>query len=279
MSMSECTQRIGIAAGLALLLATGPAGAYPGGTPDFVTDVAPFCAACHSSISVDALAGAGERAEKEVAATKHLALIRAGDKGYGELSEAERATLVQHIQALDAASTIEVEHPPQVAPGETFQITVRLAGGAGPVVGLALVDRAHRWYARPASAVGWKVVGAPTIIGSDGQPQKEWLERRPERFDRGVTFVNVTGIESDASTGSFASAKVIFNLQAPKEPGNYPLVGAYLYGTEKGSPLGYTVSPLGYQQTRGGYTGKSGRVKFSEPVVITVKPGAAAGPN
>ena len=34
--------------------------AYPGGTPSYQTDIAPFCAACHSSVSVAALAGAGE---------------------------------------------------------------------------------------------------------------------------------------------------------------------------------------------------------------------------
>jgi len=259
-----------------LLWSAGGAGAYPGGTPDFVTDVAPFCAACHSSTRAEDLAGAGERAEKEVAAVKHLALITAGDKAYGEMSEADRATLVQHIEALDAASTIEIEHPPQVAPGESFQITVRLEGGAGPAVGLALVDRPHRWHARPASAAGWTVVGAPTIIGTDGKPQTEWLSRRPERVGRGITYVNVTGVASDASTGSFAKSKVIYTLKAPDKPGNYPLVGAYLYGTEKGTPLGYSLNPLGYKQTRGGYTGKSGRVKFSEPIVITVKAGASA---
>ena len=39
------------------LAAPWVAGAYPGGTPDFQTDVAPFCAACHSSRSEEALAG------------------------------------------------------------------------------------------------------------------------------------------------------------------------------------------------------------------------------
>ena len=42
----------GLAALTALLLAMFSSGAdaYPGGTPDFQTDVAPFCAACHSSV-------------------------------------------------------------------------------------------------------------------------------------------------------------------------------------------------------------------------------------
>ena len=41
------------------------ASAYPGGTPSFQTDVAPFCAGCHSSRDAAALAGTGERATKE----------------------------------------------------------------------------------------------------------------------------------------------------------------------------------------------------------------------
>ena len=48
----------------AALLTPGLGAAYPGGTPNFQTDVAPFCAACHSSRDESALAGAGERATK-----------------------------------------------------------------------------------------------------------------------------------------------------------------------------------------------------------------------
>ena len=61
--------------------------AYPGGTPDFQTDVIPYCAACHSSIDEASLQGAGERAGKEVADRKHFAPILAGEKAYGNLSE------------------------------------------------------------------------------------------------------------------------------------------------------------------------------------------------
>ena len=143
-----------------LLLAFGllpwSASAYPGGTPDFQTDVAPFCAACHSSLEESALAGApGDRATKELADNKHLAPIMAGAKPYADLSQADRARLVELIKSVDAHSLVEVDFPPQVAPGETFQVTVRVQGGAGPVVAVGLVDRPHRWYARPASSVGW----------------------------------------------------------------------------------------------------------------------------
>jgi hypothetical protein len=257
----------------ALAAAPLPAIGYPGGTPSYQTDVAPFCASCHSSVSEDALAGVeGDRAKKELIANKHLAVILAGGKpGYAELSEGDRAKLVEQIRALDANTKIEMDFPPQVQKGETFQVIVRVTGGAGPVVGVGLVDRPHRWFARPASVVGWSVVGAPSIIGPDGQPQHEWLQRRPEEFGRGITFVNVTGIESDASQEKWASAKVIYTLRAPDKPGNYPLVGVLFYGSEKGSPLGYETHPVYGKQPRGGLGGASGRVKFTDTHVITVK--------
>ena len=260
-------------ASLIVALATAmQATAYPGGTPSFQTDVTPFCAACHSSRSVEALAGAGERAEKELAENKHIAGILTGSGNYEKLSQADRATLAAHIRAVDANSTIELEFPPQVAPGETFQVTARVTGGAGPAVAVALVDRAHRWFARPASTAGWTVVGAPTVIGPGGRPQTEWIKRRPERFDRGITFVNITGVASDAIAGEWATGRVIFTLRAPDEPGNYPLTGTYWYGTEKATKLGYVEDPVtGRRNVLGGYTGKSGRVLFTEEHTITVK--------
>ena len=59
---------------LALALASvAPEGAlaYPGGTPDFQTNLVPACSACHSSISAQDLAGAGPRADKELAENPH----------------------------------------------------------------------------------------------------------------------------------------------------------------------------------------------------------------
>ena len=58
-------------------LASTTASAYPGGTPAYVTDVAPYCASCHSSASEDQLQGMPPaRASAELAANKHLAKIR-----------------------------------------------------------------------------------------------------------------------------------------------------------------------------------------------------------
>ena len=260
-----------IAAAFLVFVSSG-ASAYPGGTPEFQTDVAPFCAACHSSVNVESLEGAGARAEKELSTNKHLALILQGEGPYEKLAEADRATLAQQIQAVEANSSIQlVDYPPQVKTGESFNVTVLVTGGAGPGVGVGLVDRAHRWYARPASSAGWRVIGAPTVIGPDGRPQSDWLERRPSRMDRKVTFVNVTGVSSDAAAGKWSKSKVIYTLRAPERPGDYPLVGVYLFGTEKATALGSTEHPVYGKQPLGGYGGKSGRVKFTQSLVISVK--------
>jgi len=244
--------------------------AYPGGTPDFQTDVAPYCAACHSSTSEDDLSGLGDRAQSELALNKHFAAIRAGEGLYAELPEADRAKLIELLASIDKNSTIALEFPASVVPGSTFQVTVKLTGGAGPSVGVGLVDRPHRFFAKPASALGWEVVGAPTIIGPKG-PQTDWIERRPEREGRNVTFVNVGGISSNADQDKWSRAKIIYTLRAPEAVGDYPLVGAYFYGTETGTALSTREHPEYGPQPLGGTLGKSGRVKFSKEAMISVK--------
>jgi len=256
----------------AILLSAGTAPAYPGGTPGYQTNVAPFCASCHSSRSEAALAGApGERATKELVANKHLAQIQKGEGGYADLSEADRATLVQQIQALDEATTIELTAPKTVKPGETFTVTVDLTGGAGPVVGVALVDAAHRWLARPASGAGWQVVEPPNVIGQDFKEQTGWLNRRPASMGRNLSYVNVTGIASDASKKEWGRAQVVFTLRAPVERGTHPLAAVYWYGTEKGMPLGHEVDPIRGKIPRGSFTGASGRLLFTPVKQIKVQ--------
>ncbi len=265
---------LALATALMALAFSGAANAYPGGTPDFQTDVGPYCAACHASTAEQDLAGLGDRARTELPATKHYAAIRSGAGHYAEIPEADREKLVELLSAVDRNSTILLEFPPSVAPGETFQVTVKVTGGAGPSVGIGLVDRPHRFFAKPASALGWEVVGAPTILGPKG-PQSAWIERRPEREGRDVTFVNVDGIQSSADQDKWSRAKVIFTLRAPTAEGDFPLVGAYFYGTETGAAMSTRIHPEFGPQPMGGALGKSGRVKFSEKAVITVK---AAGP-
>src|SRR5262249_1906355 len=136
--------RRGAAAALFAPGAAAPAAAYPGGTPDFQTDVAPFCAACHSSRSAGAFEGAGERAQEELAEHKHIARILAGQRGYESLSAPDRESLVKQIRALDAASTVVLTCPDAVPAGALFEAEVDVTGGGRPVGGIGLVERDPR---------------------------------------------------------------------------------------------------------------------------------------
>jgi mono/diheme cytochrome c family protein len=253
------------------LLASRPAAAHPGGTPDFQTDVAPYCAACHSSRSAEALAGAGERATEFLVENRHIAEILAGRDGYASLTEPDRAALAQQIRALDAASTVALQAPETVEAGAVFEAEVEVTGGGGPVVGVGLVDRDHRWWARPAASAGWQVVSPPVVTGPDGALQTAWLARRPEAAGRNVSFVNVTDVASDPARERFARARVAFTLRAPDRPGSYPLAAVYLYGTEKSTVLGYTTDAQGHRRVRGGFDGGSGRVLFTPVRRIEVR--------
>ena len=266
--MNRCCSLLATAVALGLAAA---ASAYPGGVPTFQTDAAPFCAGCHSSREASALAGAGERATKETAEHKHISVILSGQQGYQSLSEPDRKTLAEQIRALDTASTIEIKAPPRLKPGEVFQVQVRVTGGGGPVVGVGLVDRDHRWYARPAASAGWQVAAPPEITGADGSPRLEWLNKRPAEMGRNLSFVNIPGIQSDPAAKKFDSAEVIFTLRAPERPGSYPLAAAYWYGTEKSTLLGYTTNSMGQKEIRGGFTGGSGRVMFTKVQQIQVQ--------
>ena len=256
----------------ATLVALAPvATAYPGGTPNYQPNVAPYCASCHSSRSAEALAGAGERAGKEVAERKQIALIVNGKgKGYAALSEADRKILADQIRALDAASTVTLQAPDSVKRGQTFQVVVDVTGGSGPVGGVGLVDRAHRWYARPATAAGWTVVMPPQIVAA-GEPAMQWLEKRPEAADRNLTFVNVPGVSSDSAAETWGSAQVTFTLRAPDQTGSVPLGAVFLYGTEKSTVLGYTTNAVGWKEVRGGTGGGSGRILFAPVKQIQVQ--------
>jgi mono/diheme cytochrome c family protein len=271
----------GLRLGLALsLLALSPAAAraYPGGTPDYQTDVAPFCASCHASADASSLSGAPpDRASKELAANKHIAQIKSGaaNTGYQTMSQVDRDLLAQQIEALDKASTVELQAPASLNPGQKFKVTVIVHGGGGPVAGIALVDTDQRWWARSAPAAGWNVVDAPEIRGPDGKQQTKWLEKRPASLGRNISYVNVEGISSDPANDKFASAQTVFTLTAPQTPGTYPLAAAYFYGTELASPLGTKIDPKDPLQRKmpvGGFGGASGRIRFSPVKQIQVAP-------
>ncbi len=249
------------------------AGAYPGGTPAFVTDVAPFCANCHSSVSADQLAGLPEaRVQAELAPNKHLVRIREArpDGPYGKLTPAARAALLDGIAKIDAATRVVLVVPAEVGAGQEFEASVEATGGGGPVVGIALVDAAHRLQARPATSVGFLVLAKPVVRGPDGVPQSRFTDGRNPALAPGTTYVNVYDVVADPAAGKFSSVGATWRLRAPAQPGTYPLAAVLLYGTEKGSPHG-AVDTLQGKQPLGGFGSASGRVRFSDVAQIRVK--------
>lgn len=264
---------------LAFLLALGLTGlpvasfAYPGGTPTYVTDVAPFCAGCHSSTSADQLAGVPPaRVQAELIANKHIASIRLAKAGtpYAKLSEAEREELIAGIQQLDEHATVKLIVPETLSPGQIFEATVEVTGGGGPAIGIALVDSNQRWQARPAGSAGWQVLERPQVIGPDAKLQTRFTDGRNPALSPGISYVNVYGIRPDLTAGKFDTVRVTFRLRAPHEPGSYPLSSVFLYGTEKGSPHG-AVETLRGTVPVGGFGANSGRVRFSEVHQIQVR--------
>lgn len=261
---------------LALLIATAPlrALAYPGGTPSFVTDITPFCAACHSSVSADTLVGLPKaQVQAQLAATKHLAQIKSPkpDSPYAKLSDAQRAELARAIEALDAAAKVRVVAPESVSLGQTFEVTVESTGGGGPVIGLALVDAAQRFQARPAASAGWFVVEKPVVRGPDGKPQTRFLDGRNPALAPAISYVNVYDLStSDAAQAKWASTSVTWKLRAPAVAGTYPLGAVFFYGMEKGSPHGSVETAQGRAPV-GGIDAAAGRIRFSDVLQIQVK--------
>ena len=254
----------------------GPASralAYPGGTPFFVTDVAPFCASCHSSTSEAQLAGVpAPRASAELAANKHIAKIQTAGNGspYNGLSAEERQALIAGIQKIDAATRITLSAPASAKPGDVIDVVVEVTGGSAPVLGIALVDADQRWQASPATSAGWQVTAKPVVTGPDGKPQTKFTDGRNPTLRPGTTYVNVDGITTDPGAGKFSTVKVAWKLRAPTQPGSVPLAAALFYGTEMSSPNGSIEMPQGKGPV-GGFTGSSGRVKFSDVHTIAVK--------
>ena len=249
------------------------ASAYPGGTPDYVTDVAPFCAGCHSSVSEDQFQGvAPTRASAEVAANKHLAKIKSAvaDSPYAKLSPAERDELIAGIQKLDAATTVKVTAPSSVKAGQELEVSVEVRGGSAPVLGIALVDSNQRWQSSPASARGWLVLEKPKVIGPDGNPQTKFADGRNPSLPPGISYVNVYDISADPMAGKFSTVKATWKLRAPAQAGSAPLAAVLFYGTELSSPHGAVETPYG-KQPIGGFTGSSGRIKFSDVARIAVQ--------
>lgn len=269
-----------IGAMMALLVAGG-ATAHPGGTPVGVPAAGLYCATCHASTATTDFEGQAAKAESELVEKKHLSAIRAGIGTYQTLSEADRERLAALIESVDRHSQITIDAPASVAPGARFEVAVVLTGGAGPTVAVGLFDRPHRLYGRPIATRGFELVGEPRVSGGRLRPTaasgKAAAAPVPVTVKRVPTLFDIEGVSSSAEADRWAKVEIVFELQAPAEPGEYPLFGVYLYGTEKAVKLStrnddsrFPPFPLG------GETGASGRVKFSSPRVVRV--GSAAGP-
>src|SRR5213594_5192645 len=161
-----------------VLLAAAVAWADPHGPPYAVTDMSPFCATCHASTSPAQLLDLpAEAAAAETTEGKHFGRIRT-DPAYRDLSPADREQLIAAIKWVDEQASVTIKAPIQARRNSQIEVTVITRGGAGPVVGVSLVDSAIRYQARPISASGFKVVGPALVAGPNGKAQVQWAERR-----------------------------------------------------------------------------------------------------
>ncbi len=256
-----------------LVLPASVTHAYPGGTPGYVTDVAPYCASCHSSVSEDQLENVpAPRVSAEMITNKHLAKIRSAGDGspYKGLSAEQRQALIEGVQKIDAATRITLIAPATVKAGEVIEVSVEVTGGSAPVLGVALVDSNQRWQSSSATAAGWRVTAKPVVTGPDGAAQSKFTDGRNPGLRPGTSYVNVYGIASDPTAGTFSTVKVAWKLRAPSESGGVPLAAVLFYGTEISSPNGAVETPTG-KVPIGGSTGSSGRVKFTDVKMIQVQ--------
>jgi hypothetical protein len=247
--------------------------AYPGGTPDYVADVAPYCAGCHSSVSAAQFPAAqAKQASTQLAENKHLGAIANPQAGspYAKLAEKEIAELIDGIKKIDAATSVKLTAPASAKPGQEIEVSVEATGGAAPVVGLALVDSDQRWQASPVTAQGFQVVGKPVVTGPDGAVQTKFTDGRNPSLQPGTSYVNVYGITADPAAGKYSTVKVKWKLRAPASAGKASLAAVLFYGTELSSPHGAVESAYG-KSPIGGFTSGGGRIKFSEVRTLAVQ--------
>lgn len=252
------------------ILAAATALADPYGPPHAVTDMAPFCASCHASTSLDQMRDLPPGvAARETVDSKHLNRIRT-DPAYKDLRPEDRDMLIDAVKWVDQHASVKIISPTQARRNSRIDVTVVTKGGAGPVVGVSLVDSTLRFQARPLASSGFKVVGPALVYGPSGKPQAQWAERRYRGSDMGLATVMIEGIQGDALAGRVDETRTTWVLRAPPEPGTFTIAAAFFYGTEKGQTMG-TVMHNGRAMPRGGSAGASGRIMFSEPVKIGVK--------
>jgi hypothetical protein len=265
---------IGMALSVAIAIGGFPCArtwAYPGGPLRDVTDAAPYCAGCHSSVGIDQLRDLpADQARKRTAAVAHLDAIKAGSGPYAKLTPDQRTKLIADVEKVDANSKIALEVPQTVKAGDKFTATVTAQGGSGPVFGVMLLDIDLRDQARAVQGEGFQIDTPPRTIGPDGKPQDQWLNRRYDSLAHNLNFVVVFGVKADLAADKFSTASVTYDLVAPSKPGKYTLCAALAYGTEKASPLG-RVEMGGHRTPLGGFAGSSGRILFSRLATMEVQ--------
>lgn len=243
------------------VLSPALAAAYPNGTPQYVTDAAPFCASCHSAAKALYMPElSAEAALRELPEAKHYGAVRSQEppSPYLELTEAQREEVVRAARLIDANSWVTLTAPESAKAGGEITVTVKARGGNGPAVGIMLVDRALRFQARPAPSAGWLVSGEPEVRGQDGKPQTRWLDRRAKGASRNLSYMMAEGLRFDPGKGIYPEATVTYRLKAPSAPGLYTLSAAFLYGTENTDKAGFFQRP-------------SGRILFSEEAIVRVE--------
>lgn len=244
--------------------------AYPNGPIWYVTDVAPYCAGCHASTSEKQIPEhPKEFVAKWTIEGKHLVDFEKGE-AYKNMSPADKEKLLAVVKQVDSNASVKLEAPQTVKRGESLTVRVKARGGAGPTIGLALVDNDLRFQARPIGSTGFKIVKPAKIIGPDGKEQTKWHELRYKKLDDNLNFALVFGIHADPEHNRYDQAEVEWTLRAPTDPGTYTMAAAFFYGTEKASPIG-TIEQFGQKLPKGGFLGHSGRVMFSDVHTITVQ--------
>jgi hypothetical protein len=246
--------------------------AFPGGTPQLVTNMNPQCANCHSSVDADQLRDqAPDRANSLLIANRHYAALENADRDYAKLSADDRQKLLAAVKAVDANSKVEMQvSAVKVKPAATLTVTITTHGGAGPVVGVMLTDCDLRYSASPVQAGGFFISAEPEVVGPDGKPQTTFMDGRAKELGRNINYVNVTGVQSDPDAGTWPVCKVTYTLVAPCKPGVYTISAAFLYGTEKSVAVGRVQGQNGRILPAGGGTAASGRIQFAKPVKVTV---------
>ncbi|MEK6790246.1 MAG: hypothetical protein AABY45_00920 [Deltaproteobacteria bacterium] len=233
---------------------------YPNGTPMYVTDAAPFCAACHSAVKATYMSEMPqEAAVKELPENKHYGMVMApGQTPYAELTEEQKKKVLDDAKKIDSNSSVAINAPAKVKAGKEFKVIVKAKGGNGPVIGIMLLDKASRYQSRPIAASGFYITGEPEVKGQDNQIQKTWLDRRQAGMKRNLNYIVVEKQRFDIDKGVWPTAEVTYALLAPIAPGAYTITAAFLYGTENVEKAGFMQRP-------------SGRILFSDETAIMVE--------